>query len=116
MTAIPPPPPSNYGAPIHPPSSSNGKAITSMILGIVSIVFCWYWFLSIPAGAVALILGVLGKKEIAEGRGTNGGMATSGIVTGAIGLALGAILLVLILFTGESSYCFNFNGEEYCAE
>lgn len=68
-------------------------AIAAMILGIVSLVFCWFaalWWLWLPAGVAGIILGALGKKNSSSKQG----MATAGLVMSIIGLALGLICFV----------------------
>lgn len=71
-------------------SGSNGLAIASMVLGIVSIVLCCIWYLSIIAGIVALILGILHNKN----NGKNG-MSTAGIVCGVIGIILAVVFFII---------------------
>lgn len=72
--------PSPYGYGYAAPTE--GKAVTALVLGIVSI-FCFGIFAGIPA----IILGVLSKKAIDRSAGTLGGsgFAVGGIVTGGIG-------------------------------
>lgn len=60
----------------------NGFCITAMILGIVALVFCCVWFISIPCAILGLVFGILGIKKIGKG------MAIAGIVTSGIALAL----------------------------
>lgn len=100
MTAVPPPPPAG-NAPVPASGGTNGLAITSMILGIVSIFTCLYAILAIPLGLGAIITGVLGKKNAAE-KGGNG-LALTGIITGAIGLLLAIIFVVVVVFAGDGS-------------
>ncbi len=66
---------------------TNGKAMWAMIVGIVSILFC---YLGVLIGPVAIVLGVLGKKDIKNSNGaeTGEGMATAGLVTGIIGTVI----------------------------
>lgn len=71
-------------------SGGNGLAIASMVLGIVSIVLCCIWYLSIVAGIVAIILGVLHGKN----NGKNG-MSTAGIVCGVIGIIIAMAIFIL---------------------
>ncbi len=68
--------------------ATSGKATWSLILGIGS--FCF----SFVAGVPAIILGVMANREIAQSQGQikGSGLATSGIVIGAIGSFLGAAL------------------------
>ena len=58
-----------------------------MITGIVSIVFC---YLGVLIGPAAIILAVLGKKDIQRSNGTQTGegMATAGLVTGIVGTVI----------------------------
>ena len=95
----PPPPPPGYGAPSgypggYPgqPQKRNGKAIWSLVLGIVGLVCCGF-----VAGIPAVILGTTAKKEIAAGQGTGRGMAQAGFVLGIISIVLGLLGLVLVL-------------------
>jgi cbb3-type cytochrome oxidase subunit 1 len=65
---------------------SNGKAIASLVLGIVSIVFCVYG-IGIVTGIIGLVLGISAKKE------NPSGMATAGIVLSIIGIVISGITL-----------------------
>jgi hypothetical protein len=68
---------------------SNGKAIAALVLGIVSIVFCWvYGVVGLIPAIVGLILGISAKKTAPSG------MATAGLVLSVIGLVLNAIILI----------------------
>jgi hypothetical protein len=90
------------------PKANNGKALASMIVGIVSVLACLCWLIALPGGVVAVILGIIGRKEIAQGKGTNGGMALTGIITGAVAIAIGLGWVALMLFgddSGTISYC-----------
>ena len=75
------------------PQPGKGMAITSLVLGIVSIVF-WFFFTpgGVICGIVGLILGIMAKSK-----GFSGGMQTGGLVTSIIGTALCAISLVACL-------------------
>ncbi|WP_395694624.1 DUF4190 domain-containing protein [Nocardioides sp.] len=104
----PPPPPPQYGAPVPPaggvPQKNNGKAIWSLVLGIVSVV-CGC---SILAGIPAIILGNMAKKEIDAGQGTGRGMAQAGYILGIIGVVLGVLWIILyatgvLEFSGSAS-------------
>lgn len=78
------------------PGEKKGFNITSLILGIVSVLcFCW-WYISIPTGIIAIIFSIAGKNE--AGRG----MGVAGMVLGIIGLAL-CILIYLLAILGVAS-------------
>ncbi|MBR5453444.1 MAG: zinc-ribbon domain-containing protein [Clostridia bacterium] len=71
--------------------AANGLGITSMVLGIISIVLC-YTFL--PA-VLAVIFGA-----IAKGKGNKSGMPTAGIICGVISLALILLYIILVVVIG----------------
>ena len=81
-----------------PFAPTDGRATTSLVLGIVSLVssMCYMGFIF---GIPAVILGVLSRREIARSSGALGGqgVALGGIITGAFGavVSLGQILLVV---------------------
>ena len=82
----------------QPPAQKqgNGLAIAGMVLGIIGLVGLCIWWLGLPCAIVGLILSCLGKKK-SKITGTGGGMATAGIVTSVIALALGIIGIILLI-------------------
>jgi hypothetical protein len=84
-------PPQYGGAPVAG-QSTNGKAIASLVLGIVGL-FCIGW----PAGIAAIILGRIAKREIDAGQGTGSGMATAGLIMGIISVVVYGLLTILWL-------------------
>ena len=64
-------------------------AITSLVLGIASLLAWLFPFLGLPVSIVGLILGILGLRS------PRSGMATGGIVTSGIGLGLSLINAIL---------------------
>lgn len=82
---VPPPAPQgapNYANPWQTPAQS-GKAIASLVLGIVSIMCCVGPFTGIPA----IVFGFIARRDVArsEGQLDGSGLAVAGIVTGMIG-------------------------------
>lgn len=75
-------------------NGGKGLSIAAMVLGIVAVVLCCIWYLSIPCAILAIIFGIIGKKR--DGRG----MAIAGLVLGivAIGLYVLAVAGVASLF------------------
>lgn len=76
--------------------NSKGKAIASLICGIVSVVLAWFGYGAIAglaAGIVAIVLGVSVRKLNDE----NKNFATAGFITGIIGVVLSGILLVCVI-------------------
>ena len=72
-----------------------GMAVGAMVCGITGVVLslCGGW--SIPLSIVGIVLGAIGVQK--AGRGTAGGrgMAITGIITGAVGLAVSMIVILI---------------------
>jgi len=90
------------------PSQTNlgsGTAVTSLVLGIVSIVGCMlYGVLSVTCGPLAIYFGMKAHRLIREGK-TNPnsrGMATAGKICGIIGTCIGGLyfLFMIVLVVG----------------
>lgn len=101
MTAVPPPPPPPPAGVPAPAQPGKGLAITSLVLGILSVLLCLYWFIALPIGIVAVVLGIMARSK-----GVGGGMALTGIITGALGAVL-ALILAILTFAGGgiADYC-----------
>lgn len=73
------------------PAERKGFNITSLVLGIISVItFCW-WYVSIPSGIIAIIFSIAGKND--AGRG----MGVAGMVLGIIGLVLCIVIYILAI-------------------
>jgi hypothetical protein len=73
-----------------PGPGTSGKAITSLVLGILS--FCVPLILTIPG----LILGVLGLADANKGKATGKGLAIAGIFTNVVGIFAGIVYAVIL--------------------
>ncbi|ROR91439.1 DUF4190 domain-containing protein [Nocardioides aurantiacus] len=96
QTPPPPPPPGGgYGAPggYAQPAKTSPLAIISLVTGIVGLLCCNYFVLSIAAIAT----GFIGRKQIRESNGTQkgDGMAKAGFILGIVGIVLGIIVWIL---------------------
>ncbi|MFB6821753.1 DUF4190 domain-containing protein [Streptomyces virginiae] len=78
---------------------SNGFGVTALVLGILAVVGCITSFFALALGIAAVVFGVLGRGKARRGEADNGGMALAGIILGAIGIVLGAVM-VAIVFAG----------------
>ncbi len=76
--------------------TTNGKAIASMILGLL-----WLWGVG---SIIALVLGYASRRQIAESNGSQegSGLAVAGIVLGWVGVA-GTLLFIVRLCTAVDS-------------
>lgn len=56
--------------------------VASLVLGIISIVFDLFWYISIPTSILAIIFGVKSARK------TGSKIGKAGMITGIVGLAL----------------------------
>ncbi|CAA9335118.1 MAG: hypothetical protein AVDCRST_MAG36-1130 [uncultured Nocardioidaceae bacterium] len=96
------------GAPGGPPAGqqTNGVAVASLVLGIVSVTLGWCCVLFALAGPAALVLGKQGQRRADQSGGRVGGraMATAGFVLGILGtivLLIGIAYIVYVLAQGD---------------
>ena len=81
----------NYRPPyMHPVVPGRGMAITSLVLGILSIVLLE---MSLVLGILAIVFGA-----IARGQGHRGAMSVAGISCGIVGLVIYACAILLVLY------------------
>lgn len=81
--------------PEHNPDK--GKAIASMVLGIISCVFCWFY------GVIGLITGIIGlaiamnikKNPVSYSKNT--GITTAGYICSLIGVIISAVIILIIV-------------------
>lgn len=92
-------PNNQYG--YNPPPVVPGKsqATTSLVLGIISLVFCWLGICTWVVGSViALVLGIVGAVMAVKAKKLmppqQSGMATAGLVCSIIGIVLSAIFTI----------------------
>ncbi|BBY97261.1 DUF4190 domain-containing protein [Mycolicibacterium fallax] len=96
--SYPPPPPQPYsdppgGYPGYPPPR-NGAGTGALVCGVLSIITAVTVFGGVILGLAGIALGVVGRRRAAAGLATNRGAATAGIVTGVLGILVGAAALV----------------------
>jgi len=73
--------------------------IASLVLGILSIVFASFWYVSLPGGILAIIFGRKGIKQVRSKLGK------AGFILGIVGLSLFAFIYVsFILILISQSY------------
>ncbi len=81
-------------------SQTSGKAIASMVLGILSIITCLaYGILGVPCGIIAIVLAKKARLAVQDGTApaSSLGMATAGRVCGWIGLILSSLYLIAMI-------------------
>ena len=85
-----------------PPLRTDGRAITSMVLGIVSVVLSCLPGVGLVTGTIAIVLFAKFNGDFhRSGQQIGGrGMAIAGLVTGIVGAALGLFYLLYWLLVG----------------
>ena len=90
-----------YQQPIYQQPAAGGSkalAITSLILGICGLVFCWIPVFGILIAIAGLILGILSFKN------PNGkGMAITGFILSIVGCLIG-LMYTIAIFAGGSTF------------
>ena len=75
--------------------------IISLVLGIISVITTLFWYISLPAGITAIVLGAKSYKK--EGKK----LGLAGLITGIVGVSfclLIYITLVIILILQNASF------------
>ncbi len=99
-----PPPPAypvgGYAVPMMPmPGAAAGRSNTfgllSMIFGIISIPLLCCFYIGLPLGIAAVVLGIVGTNKANRGEADNKGMAIAGIACGAVAAVGGLIVIIL---------------------
>lgn len=65
--------------------------ITSLVLGIISIVTMLFWYISIPTGVTSIVLGVKSYKKHDKKIGL------AGMITGIVGLSLCSLIYITLI-------------------
>ena len=84
------------GQPMMPVKRSNGFAVASLVLGILTIVFFFTFWFDWILGALAIVFGALGISRANKGSGQKG-MAIAGLVCGAVGVVFSILFIALIV-------------------
>jgi hypothetical protein len=79
------------------PTRTNGLAVTSLVLGIISIPLGFCYGFGVLLGIPAFILGLVARRQIEQSGGTQSGqgLAIAGMITG--GLTAGLIVLSVVV-------------------
>lgn len=106
--------PADQGMPAYPQGDiqqpqklPKGKAIASIIFGILSMLTCVIMPISVIFGVFALVLGIISVRKVKKGLGSGKGLGIGGIITGILGIILGAVIgglmLITVLYVGQEA-------------
>jgi hypothetical protein len=97
---IPSPPPASYGGSYGPVAASGtgggGLAIAALILSIFSMVTWLLPIIGLPISITGLVLGIIGRK------GSNRGLAITGIILSSVSLVLVLLNAALGAYMGAT--------------
>jgi hypothetical protein len=88
------------GQPVVRDLSASGFAVASMVLGITSIVFCWWGLGSLAQVVLAIVFGANGIRRANQGTAGGKGMATAGLACGIVGFIAYFIVGIVSLGVG----------------
>jgi Domain of unknown function (DUF4190) len=118
------PPPQYPAFPPRPGGPGTGYAVASLVIGILAVVTAPV-LIGLVLGVMAVVMGISARRRIKRGEAAHGGFAVAGIAFGvlaiAIGLAVGAILVLGIAtdqFNEDYQHCLGYhNGmSQYCEQ
>lgn len=85
-------------------TSTSGLAIACLVLGILTLLSFWMIYFVLVPGLLAIVLGILGLRQIRRETATGKGLAVAGIICATLGMIPTALLtggLALALIFGE---------------
>jgi len=100
--STPPPPSTDQPEPVYQQSPRNGLGIAALILGIVgvlSVVLPFGFWVAAILGIIGLILGLIGYGRFQRSEATNGTMALWGIITSAVAVLVSIVAAVILVGT-----------------
>ena len=112
--AYPSYPQSGYPGAGYPPvdQGNNGKAITSMVLGIVSIPLFFLTWLDLALIVPALVFGILGLQQAKQRAGKGRSQAITGLVCLVVGAIAATIFTVFIVHRANDCQHYREDGDD----
>jgi len=71
-----------------PPDQGNGQAVSSLVFGILSILFCWLGLLGVAMVILAIAFGIIGILRVRLGFSSGLPVAIAGVALAVAGLGL----------------------------
>ena len=78
---------------------SSGKATAALVLGIVTVLVCWFPFVPLVTGAIGIALGYTARGEIKRNGLTGLALANTGIALSIVG----ALLFIAFMIIGVAT-------------
>lgn len=86
--------------PVHR-GPANGLGIAALVVAIIALLLTWSVIGGLIFGVTAVVLGFLAHGRSRRGEATNGGVAVSGIVLGAIACVLSLVFVGIWVHFGK---------------
>ena len=83
------------GYPGYQPTPSSALAIASLVCGILGVLTGIFIFSGLSLGLAGIVLGIVALVKVKNGTASGKGMAIGGIVTGALGMIVAVVVLIL---------------------
>lgn len=84
----------------------SGLAIASLVCGILGVLTGIFIFSGLSLGLAGIVLGIVALVKVKNGTASGKGMAIGGIVTGALGMIVAVVVLILgMIGIGMLSEC-----------
>ena len=94
------------GYPGYQPKPGSGLAIASLVCGILGVLTGIFIFSGLSLGLAGIVLGIVALVKVKNGTASGKGMAIGGIVTGALGMIVAVVVLILgLIGIGMLSEC-----------
>lgn len=84
--------------PDFPTGGGIGFGVTALVTGILACLTGIFFWMSLPLGVVAIIFAALGMK-----RPDSRGLSIAGLVTGIVGVAFGAVVLLIFILAAATN-------------
>lgn len=84
--------------PVEEPTRRNDMGTPALVLGLLAAATCWTGWAGVVLGLPAVIAGYLGARRAFHDLATDGASSLGGLVAGAVGLVVGAVIVWPTLF------------------
>src|SRR3954464_4311695 len=91
-----------HASPVADGERKTGRAVASLVLGIISIPTFFFWPVAITLGVLAIVIGTMARTDARKLGYTNTGQAKAGVICGIAGIVLAIGLIVVVAAVSSS--------------
>jgi len=91
-----------HASPVADGERKTGRAVASLVLGIISIPTFFFWPVSVTLGILAIVIGTMARNDGRRMGYTNMGTAKAGIICGIAGIVLSIGLIAVAVAVSSS--------------